>query len=132
LIKVLHFQIKFVSLIYQKRSKMTTLKNSKENNTLVAALKKIAETKWVGNTVHDNLDKCLTAINLETGKNSGWFSPVAVRIDGLAGYYLVNQDGSFCFDYRVIKVDSNKFVIETMTMSAYNEFETIYSNLINE
>ena len=111
---------------------MTTLKATKENNALVKALKKIAETKWVGNVTHDNLEKCLVGINLESGVNSGWYSPVAVRIAGLTGYYMVNQDGSLCFDYRVIKLEDKKFLIETMTMEAYNQIENLYRQLINE
>ena len=111
---------------------MTTLKNSKENNTLVKALKNISETKWVGNTIHDNLEKCLMAINLESSKNSGWYNPTATRINGLTGIYMVNQDGSLCFDFRVIKEDEKKFRIETLSMSGYNEFENLYCELINE
>jgi hypothetical protein len=111
---------------------MTTLANTKENNVIVKALKKINQCKWVGNTIHDNLDKCLVAINLETGKNSGWYSPIATRINGLTGIYMINQDGSICFDYRVIKEDEKIFRIETLTMAGYNEIENLYAQMINE
>lgn len=110
---------------------MTTLKATKENNALVKALKKIAETKWVGNITHDTLDKCLAGINLESGVNPGWYNPVAVRIAGLTGYYMVNQNGSLCYDYRVIKLEDKKFLIETMTMEGFNQFEKLYSQFIN-
>lgn len=111
---------------------MTTIANTKENNVIVKALKKISETKWVGNTIHDTLNKCLVAINYETGKNSGWYNPTPTRINGLTGIYMINEDGSICFDFRVIKEDDKKFKIEEMTMTGYNEFETLYSKMINE
>lgn len=109
---------------------MNTLKNTKENNAMVAALKKINQCYWVGNTVHDTLEKCLRAINNESLKNSGWYNPVGLRIAGLEGVYLLNEDGSFCFDYRVIKESENKFKIETMAMKAYNDFESFYLELL--
>jgi len=105
---------------------MINLAATKENNALVSAIKKISQTKWVGNTVHDSMDKCLTAINLECCKNSGWYSPVCVRIAGLTGFYMVNEDGSLCADYRVIKEDDKKFRIETLTPTGYNELEQYY------
>jgi len=50
---------------------MTTIANTKKNKVIVKALKKINQCQWVGNTVHDSLEKCLTAINYETAINSG-------------------------------------------------------------
>ena len=111
---------------------MTTIANTTENNLTVKALKKINQCQWVGNTTHDTLDKCLVAINYATSKNSGWYNPTASRINGLTGIYMINQDGSICFDFRVIKEGDKKFRIEEMTMKAYNEFENIYSKLIDE
>ena len=104
--------------------------NTKENNAKVLALKKINQCKWVGNTVHDTLDKCLVAINLN-GINSGWYSPVAVRISGLTGIYMINQDGSIFCESRVIKEDDKKYRIEELTMDGWNEFENLYSQIIN-
>jgi hypothetical protein len=111
---------------------MVQIANTKENNTIVKALKKINQCQWVGNTTHENLEKCLVAINLQSSKNSGWYNPTATRINGLTGIYMINQDGSICFDFRVIKEDDKKFRIEEMTMKAYNEFESLYSKFISE
>ena len=71
---------------------MTTIANTKENNAKVKALKKVAETKWVGNTIHENLDKCLTALNLDSA-NSGWYKPTGTKINALTGIYMINKDG---------------------------------------
>lgn len=110
---------------------MATLAATKENLAAIEALKKISQCKWVGNTVHPNLDFCLTAINLETGKNSGWYNATAVRIPSLTGIYMINQDGSFCYEFRVVKENESTFKIETLTMEGFNQFEQIYLGLLN-
>ena len=65
---------------------MTTLANTTENNAKVKALKAVENTVgkifWVGNIIQDNLDKCLVGLNLES-TNSGWYNPIAVKINGL-------------------------------------------------
>lgn len=105
------------------------LSNTKENNAKVNALKKVAETKWVGNTVHNSIDKCLTSINLDSC-NSGWYKPSAIKINGVSGYFMVNEDGSIFCECRIIKEDENKFRIEYMTNQAWNEFEINYINFL--
>ena len=111
----------------QKLKKM--IANTKENNAKVKALKKVAETKWVGNTTHENLDKCLTVLNLDSN-NSGWYKPTATRINGLTGIYMINQDGSIFCEARVIKEDEKKYKIEYLTMTGWNEFENLYCQFI--
>jgi hypothetical protein len=110
----------------------TTLANTKENSAKVKALKKVANTKWAGTTIHDTMDKCLVAICLFSGVNSGWYTPLAVRIDGLTGWFMVNQDGSLFCESRVIKEDEKKYRIEHMANSAWNEFENDYFNFLDE
>ncbi|MFY7733751.1 MAG: hypothetical protein ACOVSR_09735 [Bacteroidia bacterium] len=105
------------------------LSNTKENNAKVKALKKISNTKWVGNTIHNTLDKCLTSINLDS-TNSGHYVPFAVRIGGLNGIYMLNQDGSLFCEARVIKESEKEYRVEYMTMEAWNEFENIYCESI--
>jgi hypothetical protein len=105
--------------------------NTTENNLKVKALKKISQTKWVGNTVHDTLDKCLAAINLDS-TNSGWYTPIAARINGLTGTYMINQDGSIFCEARVIKVDEKKYKIEYLTTSGWNQFEDLYCQFLEE
>lgn len=111
-------------------NKMVTIANTKENNAKVAALKKIAETKWVGNTVHTNMEACLTAMNLDS-TNSGWYKPSAIKITGLLGYFMINEDGSLFCEAKVIKDAENKYRIEYMTGAGWNEFESIYSKLLS-
>jgi hypothetical protein len=102
---------------------MTTLKNTKENNAKVSALKTIRQTKWVGETTHDTLDKALTAINLFQGMNSGWYTPKAVRLPGVQGIFMVNEDGSLHAESRVIKLEDKVYRIEHLSNSGYKEFE---------
>ena len=110
---------------------MATIAKTTENNAKVKALKKIAETKWTGTTIHTNLDACLTALNLDS-TNSGWYKPTATKIDGLTGIFMINQDGSIFCEARVIKEDDKKFKIEYMTMTGWNEFENLYGKFIDE
>lgn len=110
---------------------MKTVANTRENNAKVKALKSIAETKWAGATTFSNIDACLTGLNLQT-TNSGWYKPTAIKINGVSGYFMINQDGSIFCEARIIKESENKFVIEYMTNTAWNEFERLYSEFINE
>lgn len=110
---------------------MITIAETKGNNAKVKALKKVAETKWVGTTIHDNMDKCLTAINLASN-NSGHYNPAVTRINGLTGWFMINQDGSIFCEARIIKENKNQYKIEYMTNSAWNEFENNYCQIIDE
>lgn len=114
---------------------MTTLANTKENNAIVKALKAVQNTVgkifWVGNTTHDNLDKCLRGLNIYSS-NSGWYNPVAVRINGLTGIYMINQDGSLFSEARIIKQHENKYLIEYLTNEGWDKFENLYCQFIDE
>lgn len=107
--------------------KKVTLANTPENAAKIEALKAVQNTVgkiyWVGNVVHDSLDKCLAAINLSTF-NSGWYSPVAVRINGLVGIYMLNQDGSIFCESRIIKQGDKSYLIEYMTTEGWNKYES--------
>lgn len=118
---------------HQTIQKLTTMKiaNTKENNAKVAALKTVKETDWVGNVIHDTLDKCLMAINLHCDINSGWYTPVAIRINGLTGIFMINQDGSINWEARVIKQDEKKFLIEYLSNGGYVQFESKYNEYMN-
>jgi len=107
------------------------MKITKENNAKAKALKKINETKWVGNTIHDTIEKCLTAINLDS-TNSGHYTPTATRIAGLQGIYMINEDDSIFCEARVMKEDDKKYRIEYLTMGAWNDFENYYCQFIDE
>lgn len=107
------------------------MKNTKENKAKVLALKTIKQTQWVGEITHDTIDKCLTAINLFSGMNSGLYVPKAIRVNGLQGIFMVNEDGGLFFESRIIKIEDNKFKIEHLTNSAYNDFEKKYNELID-
>lgn len=114
---------------------MTTLANTKENNVKVRTLKVIENTVgkiyWVGNVTYNNLDYCLRVLNNESC-NSGWYNPVAVRINGLAGYYMINQDGSLFCEARVIKQEENKYLIEYLSNEGWSKFEDLYCKFIEE
>ena len=112
----------------------TKIANTKENNAKVKALKQIENTVgkiyWNGNTVHDTLDKCLAGMNLNS-TNSGWYSPLATKINGLTGIYMINQDGSIFCESRIIKKDENKYLIEYITNEGWNRFESLYCDFID-
>ena len=100
-----------------------------ENNIKAQALKKISETKWNGTTIHNTLDKCLVALNLDSN-NSGWYKPSAIRVSGLKGIFMVNQDGSIFCEARIIKENESVYRIEYLTTTGWNEFENHYVNLL--
>ena len=104
---------------------MKTLKNTPENNAKVLALKTVKEVQWVGEVTHDTIDKALTAINLFQGTNSGWYNPVAVRLKGVQGIFMINEDGSLNFESRIIKTDKG-YKIEHLSNEGYNTFENKY------
>jgi hypothetical protein len=96
--------------------------NAQTNQKIAEALRNINGTKWVGNTTHPNIDFCLTAMNLQT-MNSGHYRPKAVRVNGLKGIYMLNEDGILNPEMRIIKEDDNKYKIEYITLDGFNEFE---------
>ncbi len=112
---------------------MNTITNTKENNAKVKALMAVEKTVgkifWSGNTIHDNLDKCLTALNLDS-TNSGWYKPTAIRVAGLTGIYMINEDSSLFCEARIIKQDENKYLIEYLTNEGWNKFETLYCEFL--
>jgi len=109
---------------FKTNKTMIQLANTKENKAKVSALKKIGQTKWSGTTIHTNLEMCLVAINLDS-TNSGWYKPSAVKINGLTGYFMINQDGSLFCEARIIKQDEKKYLIEYLSMQRWNEFENL-------
>lgn len=116
----------------QDKPHIKTYSPTKENTAIVKALKKISGTKWVGNTTFENIQSCLISINLSSGKNSGLYDPVATRINGLQGIYMVNQNGNLEPEYRIIKEADKKYRIESLTTAGYNEFEQFYGKFIDE
>ena len=108
-----------------------TLSETKENKAMSEALKNVLQTQWTGTTVHNNMDKCLTAINLDSN-NSGHYNPVAIRVNGLIGWFMINQDGSLFCEARVIKESYTQFKIEYMTNQAWNKFDDDYCKILDE
>ena len=111
---------------------MITLENTKENNAKVSALKIVKETQWTGTVTHDTIDKALTAVNLFQGTNSGFYKPSAIRLKGVTGIFMINEDGGLNFESRIIKESSDKFTIEHMTTAGYNAFENEYVKQIEK
>jgi hypothetical protein len=124
----------FASDLKQNNMTNTTLKlaNTLENSAKIKALKKVPETKWVGSTIFHSMDLCLRSICLYTGVNSGYYDPIATRINGVTGWFMINEDGSLFCEARVIKEDANKYRIEYMTDSAWYEFEKDFCNFIDQ
>lgn len=100
--------------------------NTLENTKRTKALQAVKQTQWVGETTHDTLDKALTAINLFQGVNSGWYTPKAIRVAGLQGIYMINEDGCINFESRVIKISDNCYKIEHLTNEGYQAYENKY------
>jgi hypothetical protein len=109
---------------------MKTLKLTSENIAKVEALKTIKETKWVGSLTFDSMDKCLASMNMNT-INSGWYKPCALRIKGLQGIFMTNEDGGLYFEQRIIKMNDKKFRVESLCDSGYNDFENKYLELLS-
>ena len=119
-------------IIFDQSNKaiMNTLKNTPENNAKVLALRVVKETQWTGEVTHDTIEKALTAINLFSQTNSGWYNPVPVRIKGAQGIFMINQDGGLHFESRIIKIENGHYKIEHLTNSGYDAFESKYIEVI--
>lgn len=100
------------------------------NNAKIEALKKVKQTQWVGEITHTSLEKSLIAINLFSGMNSGWYSPKDVKIKGLVGIFMINEDGGLFFESRVIKISDNEFKIEHLSNEGFKVFESEYNKII--
>lgn len=109
---------------------MRNLKNTKENIAKAAALKTVKETQWVGEVTHDTIDKALIGVNLYQGMNSGWYNPVAVRLNGIKGVFMINEDGGLNFESRIIKTDKG-YKIEHLTNEAYDFVESKYLEILD-
>jgi hypothetical protein len=102
---------------------MKTLKNTPENAAKIAALKIVKETQWVGSLTYENIESCLASMNLNTC-NSGCYKPAAGRIPGVAGIFLINEDGGIYFEQRIIKKDNGSFVVESLSNDGFDAFES--------
>jgi hypothetical protein len=107
---------------------MKGLKNTLENKNLIETLKKVKETDWVDYLEVETLDHAVRVLNTHS-MNSGWSNPLPFRVNGLTGMYISNDSGSLFFSKRIIKTDTG-FLIEEMTLQAYNKFEQDYIKLL--
>lgn len=109
----------------------TTLAHTKENSAIVKALKQIHETEWVGSLVFENIETCLVSINFDT-TNSGLYDPIAIRLKGLVGIFMINQNGSIKYDSRVIKISDNSYRVEHLSNDGFDRFYSLCSKFIEE
>jgi len=114
------------------KMKTTKLANTKENNAKVKVLKGISETKWVGGSnIQSKLDSALRGINLNSN-NSGWYNPTGIKINGLTGIFMLNEDGSIFIENRIIKLSETEYRIEYLSNEGYNEFEKKFVELMSD
>ena len=107
---------------------MKGLKNTLENKNLIETLKKVNETDWVGNVEFKTLDEAVRILN-NHAMNSGWSNPLPFTINGLSGMFISNDSGSLFFSERITKTETG-YLVEEMTMEAYNKFEQKYIELL--
>ena len=108
---------------------MTNLKNTKDTNVRVKCLMMVKENQWAGNNTFSDLESALQSIKLSSF-NSGWYKPTAVKINGLSGLFMINEDGSLFYDKRITKLNDGTFLVEEMSLTAFNDFEKKYCELI--
>ena len=111
---------------------MNTVANTTENKAKVEALKAISSNSWQGVTIHDNIEKCLTAINLYSCSNSGWYKPAAAKFPGVSGIFMVNENGSICCDARIMEEENGQYKIEYLTSIGYKELENKLDRFLEE
>jgi predicted GNAT superfamily acetyltransferase len=98
------------------------MKKSIENKAIIEALKEVATDGWKDSATHATMEAALVAVNDASGINSGWYNPKAVKVEGLEGFFMVNENGGLWYESRIIEA-SNGFTIQNMTLKAFNEFE---------
>ena len=108
----------------------TKLIDTQINKKYITVLKTINECKWSGSTSFSDLESALVSANLQTG-NSGLYVPVPIRVKGLKGIRFINENGNINFEIRILKESNEKYVIEYLTNSGYNDFEHGYKNISN-
>jgi len=70
-------------------------------------------------------------MNLYCGMNSGWYSPSVVRLPGVAGIFMINEDGSLYFEQRIIKIKDDLYKIEHLCNEGFNIFFQKYLETID-
>lgn len=104
---------------------------TEENLATISALQSLCNTVgkiyWTGNTVHDNLDKCLRALNNQSN-NSGWYNPIPTRIPKTNGIYMINENGTIFWEARIIKQSENEYLIEYLSNEGGYKFEDLFRN----
>lgn len=102
------------------------------NEIYVKALKeiqnKVGKIYWIERVSFEHIEACLVSIR-NNSLNSGWYNPKAVKIPGLVGFYMLNEDGSLFCESRIVKKDEKYFAIEEMTAEGWNEFEILVREL---
>jgi hypothetical protein len=106
---------------------MKTLANTNENKAFIEAIKvldkAVGKIYWAGSIKHSNLDAALVSANLEIGNNSGRYTPVPVRLNGITGIYMISEKGSLMWEGRIIKESESEFRLEYLTSEGYNRFD---------
>jgi hypothetical protein len=106
---------------------MKALASTDENKAFIEAIKaldkSVGKIYWTGSITHINIESALVSANLEVGSNSGWYTPTPIRLNGVTGIYMVNENGSLMWSARIIKEDENRFRLEFMTNEAYIKFD---------
>jgi len=103
---------------------MTAKELNEENNKRVYCLKRLNLCLWGGSTAFKDLDMCLRSINMQTF-NSGHYTPIPIKIKGMSGIFILNEDGLLNFEFKISKIDGY-FLIESLTKTGIKEFENRY------
>lgn len=97
-----------------------------QNKRLIEGLRKfenvVGEIPWTDGLGFDSMELCAASMNLNA-LNSGFYKPPMVRIKGLSGFYMINEDGYLHCDQRVVKESERCYRIQNLTSTAFNRLE---------
>ena len=97
------------------------------NAKIEAALKMVKETQWVGGAnIQPTLEHALACLNFGT-LNGGNHKLTAKKVAGVNGLFLINKDGSVNFEKRAVKQENGFFVIEYLSNTGFDAFESAYN-----
>ena len=75
--------------------------------------------------VFPTVEDALGCVNLNSG-DSGWYTPKAIRIEGVEGIFCLRQSGDINPDFKIQQTSAGFEVLE-MTSDSYRELEKIVS-----
>jgi hypothetical protein len=95
------------------------------NNFASNYIKGLNESNYNKRSSFLSLDEASVSINIMSG-DSGFYTPKAIKINGLDDIYFLKEDGTLNYEFKV-KENNGVFSVYEWTLNTFNDFEKKYS-----